>query len=191
MRFVISFVCFLAYSPGFWKIVAKFANSPQLRFAAEFEVKEYGKSDIRQTGAITLFSNWWFHFLNSPVTPALSIKLTPESTFFYVDGTKLTVNIEAKCVKVFFGFMDLNEIILRSKWRLSPFLLLQVCVWANGWRGGIRFIWNSTSRPKKGSSKFPPASVGEKVVDYLFQSPIHVCHLSFLFSILNISTSLK
>lgn len=57
MRFVISFVCFLAYSPGSWKIVAKSSDHPQLRFAAEFEVKEYGKSNIGRTAAITLFSS--------------------------------------------------------------------------------------------------------------------------------------
>lgn len=106
MRFVILFVCFLAYSPGFWKIVAKFSGSPQMHFTAEFEVKKYGKYNIRQTAAITSSSNWWFLFLNSSVMPALSVKLTPQTTFFYVDGTKLTVNIEAKCVKVFwfYGF---------------------------------------------------------------------------------------
>lgn len=43
MRCVICFVCFLAYSPGLWKIVAKFSNNPDLRFTAEFEVKDYGK----------------------------------------------------------------------------------------------------------------------------------------------------
>lgn len=57
MRFVILFVCFLAYSPGFWQIVAKFSDSPQMRFTAEFEVKKFGKNNIRQTAAITLFSN--------------------------------------------------------------------------------------------------------------------------------------
>lgn len=54
-RFVISF--FLAYSPGLWKIVAKFSKSPQLRCAAEFKVKEYGKSNIRRTAAITSLSD--------------------------------------------------------------------------------------------------------------------------------------
>lgn len=54
LSFIIYFVCFLAYSPGSWKIVAKWSDRPQLRFAAEFEVKEYGKSILGRTAAIRL-----------------------------------------------------------------------------------------------------------------------------------------
>lgn len=36
------------------------------------------------------------------------VTLTPESTFLYKDGAKLTVNIEAKCVNIF-GLTDLNK----------------------------------------------------------------------------------
>lgn len=111
---VISFACFLTFSPGLWKITAKFSNSPQLRFAAEFEVKEYGKAQTGRTAAITPFPNWCSHFLNSSVRPALSVKLTPDTTFFHVDGTKLTVYIEAKCVEGSLVFMDWNEVVQKS-----------------------------------------------------------------------------
>lgn len=49
--------------------------------------------------------------------PALSVKLTPASTFFYVDGYKLTVDIKAKCVEGFLSFflMDQNEMF--SRWK--------------------------------------------------------------------------
>lgn len=33
--------------------------------------------------------------------PSFEVKLTPESSFFYVDKKTLTLNIEAKCVKIF------------------------------------------------------------------------------------------
>ncbi|XP_036954098.1 complement C3-like [Acanthopagrus latus] len=57
-------------SPGLWKVVAKFHNSPQQSYSAEFEVKEY-------------------------VLPSFEVKLTPGSPFFYVDSPDLTVNIRA------------------------------------------------------------------------------------------------
>ncbi|XP_070683645.1 complement C3-like [Pempheris klunzingeri] len=57
-------------SPGLWKVVAKFQSNPQHRYSAEFEVKEY-------------------------VLPSFEVKLTPQSSFFYVDSQELTVNIKA------------------------------------------------------------------------------------------------
>ncbi|XP_041788921.1 complement C3-like [Chelmon rostratus] len=57
-------------SPGVWKVVAKFHNNPQESFSAEFEVKEY-------------------------VLPSFEVKLTPKSSFFYVDSQELTVTIKA------------------------------------------------------------------------------------------------
>ncbi|KAM9769657.1 complement C3-like isoform 2-T2 [Menidia menidia] len=56
---------------GLWKVEAKFRNNPQQIFATEFEVKDY-------------------------VLPKFEIKMTPESSFFYVDSESLTVNIRAK-----------------------------------------------------------------------------------------------
>lgn len=103
------FVCFLGGRPGFWKIITKFLNNPQLSFSADFEVKEYGKSNIAPTAAIpSFFPNWRRLFLNSSVVSGVLVKLTPESTFLYEDGAELTVNIEAKCVKIF-GYTDLNK----------------------------------------------------------------------------------
>ncbi|XP_060949286.1 complement C3-like [Limanda limanda] len=57
-------------SPGLWKVVAKFQSNPQESFSAEFEVKEY-------------------------VLPSFEVKLTPSSSFFYVDSPDLTINIKA------------------------------------------------------------------------------------------------
>uniref|UniRef100_A0A673AC78 Complement C3-like n=1 Tax=Sphaeramia orbicularis TaxID=375764 RepID=A0A673AC78_9TELE len=57
-------------SPGLWKVVAKFHSNPQQSYSAEFEVKEY-------------------------VLPSFEVKLTSESSFFYVDSRELTVNIRA------------------------------------------------------------------------------------------------
>ncbi|XP_053273309.1 complement C3 [Pleuronectes platessa] len=57
-------------SPGLWKVVAKFHSNPQESFSAEFEVKEY-------------------------VLPSFEVKLTPSSSFFYVDSPDLTINIKA------------------------------------------------------------------------------------------------
>uniref|UniRef100_A0A8C7GIS4 Complement C3 n=1 Tax=Oncorhynchus kisutch TaxID=8019 RepID=A0A8C7GIS4_ONCKI len=58
------------YSFGNWKVVAKFKNSPQKNFTADFEVKEY-------------------------VLPSFEVKLTVSKSFFYVDDDELTVNINA------------------------------------------------------------------------------------------------
>ncbi|XP_054460442.1 complement C3-like [Anoplopoma fimbria] len=57
-------------SPGLWKVVTKFQSNPQQSYSAEFEVKEY-------------------------VLPSFEVKLTPRSSFFYVDSEELTVNIRA------------------------------------------------------------------------------------------------
>ncbi|XP_058496230.1 complement C3-like isoform X2 [Solea solea] len=57
-------------SPGVWKVVAKFRNNPQQSYTAEFEVKDY-------------------------VLPGFEVKLTPLSSFFYVDSPDLTVIIKA------------------------------------------------------------------------------------------------
>ncbi|KAL1276207.1 hypothetical protein QQF64_035830 [Cirrhinus molitorella] len=58
-------------SLGIWKVVAMFSETPQKRFTADFEVKEY-------------------------VLPTFELKLKPSSSFFYVDDQSLTVDIEAK-----------------------------------------------------------------------------------------------
>ncbi|KAM6938799.1 complement C3-like [Lycodopsis pacificus] len=57
-------------SPGLWKVVTKFNSNPQQSYSAEFEVKEY-------------------------VLPSFEVKLTPMSSFFYVDSEYLTVDIKA------------------------------------------------------------------------------------------------
>ncbi|XP_008315469.1 complement C3-like [Cynoglossus semilaevis] len=58
-------------SPGIWKLVAKFRSNPQQSYTAEFEVKEY-------------------------VLPSFEVKLTPVTSFFYVDSPDLIVNIKAE-----------------------------------------------------------------------------------------------
>ncbi|XP_056311766.1 complement C3-like [Danio aesculapii] len=85
-------------SLGMWKVVTRYANTPQKTFTAEFEVKEY-------------------------VLPTFEVKLTPSSSFYYVGDKKkendeedsLTVDIEAKYLFgkkmdgnafVVFGVMD-------------------------------------------------------------------------------------
>ncbi|XP_047433327.1 complement C3-like isoform X3 [Mugil cephalus] len=57
-------------STGLWKVVARFQSKPQMSYSAEFEVKDY-------------------------VLPSFEVKLTSQSSFFYVDGTDLTVDIRA------------------------------------------------------------------------------------------------
>ncbi|XP_026216242.1 complement C3-like [Anabas testudineus] len=57
-------------SPGLWKLVAKFHTNTQQSYSASFEVKEY-------------------------VLPSFEVKLTPMSTFFYVDSPELTINVKA------------------------------------------------------------------------------------------------
>ncbi|KAM6941958.1 complement C3-like [Lycodopsis pacificus] len=57
-------------SPGLWKVVTKFNSNPQQSYSAEFEVKEY-------------------------VLPSFEVKLTPLTSFFYVDSDEFTVNIKA------------------------------------------------------------------------------------------------
>ncbi|XP_026067984.1 complement C3 [Carassius auratus] len=58
-------------SPGIWKIVTLFSNTPQKKYTADFEVKEY-------------------------VLPTFEVKLKPSKSFFYVHDEILTVDIEAK-----------------------------------------------------------------------------------------------
>uniref|UniRef100_A0A3Q3XMB4 NTR domain-containing protein n=1 Tax=Mola mola TaxID=94237 RepID=A0A3Q3XMB4_MOLML len=68
---VLYFIMILNYNPGLWKVVAKFPNNPQQIFAAEFEVKAH-------------------------VLPSFEVKLTPETSFFFVDKPDLTVHIKAR-----------------------------------------------------------------------------------------------
>ncbi|XP_048051365.1 complement C3-like [Megalobrama amblycephala] len=77
-------------SLGIWKVVTRFANTPQKQFTADFEVKEY-------------------------VLPTFEVKLKPSRSFYYVDDQSLTVDIEAKYLFgqevegnafVMFGVMD-------------------------------------------------------------------------------------
>ncbi|XP_076845570.1 complement C3-like [Brachyhypopomus gauderio] len=58
-------------SPGMWSVAARFKNTPQKNFTAEFEVKEY-------------------------VLPTFEVTLTPSKSFFYVDDNDLNVDITAK-----------------------------------------------------------------------------------------------
>ncbi|XDV16019.1 hypothetical protein PO909_015911 [Leuciscus waleckii] len=77
-------------SLGIWKVITRFANTPQKEFTADFEVKEY-------------------------VLPTFEVKLKPRKPFFYVGDESLTVDIEAKYLFgqkvegnafVMFGVMD-------------------------------------------------------------------------------------
>ncbi|KAA0721779.1 Complement C3 [Triplophysa tibetana] len=77
-------------SPGIWKVVTRYANTPQTTFTSDFEVKEY-------------------------VLPTFEVTLTPSRTFFYVDDERLTVEITAEYLFgkkvegqafVVFGVMD-------------------------------------------------------------------------------------
>uniref|UniRef100_A0A672K950 Complement C3-like n=1 Tax=Sinocyclocheilus grahami TaxID=75366 RepID=A0A672K950_SINGR len=58
-------------SPGIWKVVTLFSKTPQKKFTADFEVREY-------------------------VLPTFEVKLKPRKSFFYVGDESLTVDIEAK-----------------------------------------------------------------------------------------------
>uniref|UniRef100_A0A672Q8D0 Complement C3-like n=1 Tax=Sinocyclocheilus grahami TaxID=75366 RepID=A0A672Q8D0_SINGR len=58
-------------SSGIWKVVTLFSNTPQKKFTADFEVKEY-------------------------VLPTFEVKLKLSKSFFYVGDESLTVDIEAK-----------------------------------------------------------------------------------------------
>ncbi|XP_039628330.1 complement C3-like isoform X2 [Polypterus senegalus] len=55
---------------GVWKLVAKFADTPQKTYTSEFEVKEY-------------------------VLPSFEVKLEPSQAFFYVDDNELSVDVTA------------------------------------------------------------------------------------------------
>ncbi|XDV16047.1 hypothetical protein PO909_015927 [Leuciscus waleckii] len=77
-------------SPGIWKVVTRYTHTPQKKFTADFEVKEY-------------------------VPPTFSVRLRPSKSFFYVGDESLTVDIEAKYLFgqkveghafVMFGVMD-------------------------------------------------------------------------------------
>ncbi|XP_056311798.1 complement C3-like isoform X2 [Danio aesculapii] len=77
-------------SLGIWKVITRFANTPQKTFTAEFEVKEY-------------------------VLPTIEVKLQPSKLFYYVGEESLTVDIKAKYLFgkqvegnafVMFGVMD-------------------------------------------------------------------------------------
>uniref|UniRef100_A0A8C7XSP7 Anaphylatoxin-like domain-containing protein n=1 Tax=Oryzias sinensis TaxID=183150 RepID=A0A8C7XSP7_9TELE len=81
------------YSPGLWKIVAKFHSNPQESFSANFEVKEY-------------------------VLPSFEVKLFSLSSFFYVDSETLEIDIKARYLfgqevngnaYVVFGVMDQGQ----------------------------------------------------------------------------------
>nr|XP_055060099.1 complement C3-like isoform X2 [Misgurnus anguillicaudatus] len=58
-------------SSGIWKVVTRYANTPQKTFTADFEVKEY-------------------------VLPTFEVTLNPRKAFFYVGDESLTVDITAK-----------------------------------------------------------------------------------------------
>uniref|UniRef100_A0A4W4GVG5 Anaphylatoxin-like domain-containing protein n=1 Tax=Electrophorus electricus TaxID=8005 RepID=A0A4W4GVG5_ELEEL len=62
---------FSLQSSGIWSVAARFKNTPQKNFTAEFEVKEY-------------------------VLPTFEVTLTPSRSFFYVDDNDLNVDISAK-----------------------------------------------------------------------------------------------
>ncbi|MCJ8748175.1 hypothetical protein PDJAM_G00162320 [Pangasius djambal] len=56
---------------GIWSVVARYKNTPQKNFTAEFEVKEY-------------------------VLPSFEVALIPSKSFFYVDDNEFQVDISAK-----------------------------------------------------------------------------------------------
>ncbi|XP_056621796.1 complement C3-like [Triplophysa dalaica] len=58
-------------SPGIWKVVTRYANTPQTTFTSDFEVKEY-------------------------VLPTFEVTLMPSKSFFYVGDERLTVDITAE-----------------------------------------------------------------------------------------------
>ncbi|XP_056621818.1 complement C3-like isoform X2 [Triplophysa dalaica] len=77
-------------SPGIWKVVTRYANTPQTTFTSDFEVKEY-------------------------VLPTFEVTLMPSKSFFYVGDERLTVDITAEYLFgkkvegqafVVFGVMD-------------------------------------------------------------------------------------
>uniref|UniRef100_A0A4W4GUP5 Anaphylatoxin-like domain-containing protein n=1 Tax=Electrophorus electricus TaxID=8005 RepID=A0A4W4GUP5_ELEEL len=70
MSFDMKFL-FSLQSSGIWSVAARFKNTPQKNFTAEFEVKEY-------------------------VLPTFEVTLTPSRSFFYVDDNDLNVDISAK-----------------------------------------------------------------------------------------------
>lgn len=100
---LLKYVFLSVFSPGLWKVVAKFHSNPQQSYTAEFEVKEYGKSFITWIFIYNLHNIQclftWLDTQNNSfiftVLPSFEVKLTPASAFFYVDAEELTVNIKA------------------------------------------------------------------------------------------------
>jgi len=43
----IGHVC-ICFSPGIWKVITRYTNTPQKTFTADFEVKEYGKMCVNK-----------------------------------------------------------------------------------------------------------------------------------------------
>lgn len=93
---------------GLWKIVAKFQNNPQQSFSAQFEVKEYGESletahvpsgNLKNPPSVLLHGRTMFSIF--AVLPSFEVKLTPVTSFFYVDSPDFTVSIKATYVKRF------------------------------------------------------------------------------------------
>ncbi|XP_067296791.1 complement component c3a, duplicate 6 [Pseudorasbora parva] len=80
-------------SPGIWKVVTRFTNTPQKNFTADFEVKEYA-------------------------LPTYEVTLSPSQSFFCVKDASLTVSIEARYLHgnnvnghafVVFGVMEVER----------------------------------------------------------------------------------
>lgn len=83
-------------------MIVKFKSSPQQKFTAEFEVKEYGKLltlyETRLTFPfflIDLVEVIYLFLFDTSVLPSFEVKLKSVSPFFYVDSDQLTINIEA------------------------------------------------------------------------------------------------
>ncbi|XP_077057468.1 complement component c3a, duplicate 6 [Siphateles boraxobius] len=79
--------------PGIWKVVTRFANTPQKNYTADFEVKEY-------------------------VLPTYEVTLSPNQSFFGVKDASLRVSIEARYLHgnnvnghafVVFGVMEVER----------------------------------------------------------------------------------
>lgn len=96
---------FLVSSFGVWKIRAKFESNPQEIFSAEFEVKEYGESQLSRLSVSAETKETSYRTRNDffpfSVLPSFEVKLTPGSSFFYVDSPSLTIDIKARYVKPF------------------------------------------------------------------------------------------
>ncbi|XP_051982648.1 complement C3-like [Xyrauchen texanus] len=80
-------------SPGIWRVITRFKNTPQKNFTADFEVKEY-------------------------VLPTFEVTLSPSQSFFSVNDASLTVDIHARYLHgnkvkghafVVFGVMEIER----------------------------------------------------------------------------------